>query len=152
MEQQQNNQQNKQQKKKEKQLKKATIIPERIWSKETEYRGEPTTRWFIKYKNFIFSGFQEPDFKEREKVEITYDYNSKYIKEDEQGGITIFYNLISKKVSNREILKEIKKLEEKLDLLLKKGENNTEVEGDSTFSPEDLKEEDIPTVEDEDTL
>jgi len=34
MEQQQNNQQNKQQKKKEKQLKKATIIPERIWSKE----------------------------------------------------------------------------------------------------------------------
>lgn len=145
-------QKNQQQKKKEKLLKKIFIIPERIWSKETEYRGEPTTRWFVKYGNCIFSGFQEPDFKEGEKAEITYDANSKYIKVNEKGETTFFFNLISKKVSNREILKEIKKLEEKLDLLLKKGENNTEVEGDSTFSPEDLKEEDIPTVEDEDTL
>ncbi len=163
-----------QKQKREKLFKKRIIVPEMIWSKEIEINGKPATKWFVKFRNCIFSGFQEPTFKEGERAEITYDDNSKYEKVDERGETTFFYNLVNRVISKKEIIDEVKKIRDEINSLLKKCEATIEnkkttdvksenVEKDSVpaiddipeedvFDGDDVPEEGIPAVEDEDVL
>mgnify|MGYP001073354302 CR=1 FL=1 len=132
----------------------AIIIPEKIWEKVVDVKGSARKKIFIKYKNFIFSCFGSlPEgIKEGEKCQIEYDYNSKYVKEDEKGGV-VFYNLIKPKVKISDVMDKLNEIEKKIDEIMAiQNQKEIETKKDSTFSPEDLKEEDIPTVEDEDTL
>ena len=157
----------------EQQQKTTTIIPEKIWEKEVDIKGSPAKKTFIKYKNFIFSCFGSlpKGIEKGKKCQIEYDYNSKYVKEDEEGRI-VFYNLIKPKIRMSDIMNKLEEIEKKIDELKEKQNppiqypkyysedtsTNTSIlspntsSDNSTFSPEDLKEEDIPTVEDEDTL
>jgi len=95
-----------------------TIIPEKIWEKEVDIKGSPAKKTFIKYKNFIFSCFGSlPEgIKEGEKCQIEYDYNSKYVKEDEEGRI-VFYNLIKPKIRMSDIMNKLEEIEKKIDEL-----------------------------------
>ena len=103
-------------------MKKAIIIPQRIWDKEVNVKGKTLTKSFVKYGNCIFSCFGSlpENIKEGKKCKIEYDEMSKYVSEDEDGKATFFFNLIKQKASSKETSKSLSLLEKRIEDLEKR--------------------------------
>ena len=84
---------------------KRKILPKVIISKgDKKY-----IKTIIAGKTYMLSGFSLPEgLVMGEEIEITYDKDSEYKSQDG----TIFFNLVAKRTSNSEVMKEIKEIKE----------------------------------------
>ena len=118
-------------------MKKHKIKVEKIYKNVVDTKHGKKDKYTLMFKGFGFSGWGECPYQEDEIVEIEYDPETKFIGKNG----TIYYNLINK--NGTSIMFET---------ILNKLENIEKLLGSRPPVKEEVKEEEIPIVQDDEKI